>query len=112
MATLWNNRIKSFSDVFCRINLSCVYKHDDEKKAILYARLFLLRLYRWIKGQGHPRELVGSLVSEDYDQKSKGSPRTMRAKLFWKAMTDLVTLPPNVSKDIRVGTSSSPSYVR
>ena len=112
MVTLWNNRIESFLDVFNRINLSCVYKPDDEKKAVLYAHLFLLHLYRWMKGQGHPRELVGSLVSEEYDKKSLSSPRTMRAKLFWKAMTDLVTLPPNVSKDIRVSNSSSPSYVR
>ena len=79
---------------------------------MLYARLFPLHLYHWMKGQGHLHELVGSLVSEEYDKKSLSSPHTTRAKLSWKAMTDLVTLPPNVSKDIRVGTSSSPSYVR
>ena len=111
MATLWNNQIESFSDVFNQINLSCMYKPDDEKKAVLYACLFLLHLYHWMKGQGHPCELVGSLMSEEYNKKSLSSPCSMCAKLFWKAMMDLVTLLPNVSKDIRVSNSSSPSYV-
>ena len=113
MATLWNHRIESFSDVFNRITFRCVYKPDDEKKAMMYGRLFQLRLNRWMRGRGHPQELMGSFVSKESLEGSSSCPRTMRAQLFSKALTDTVILPTKFSRDISVSnTSSYPSYVR
>ncbi|KAF8332195.1 hypothetical protein F5887DRAFT_1080942 [Amanita rubescens] len=110
VSTLWNNRIESYFDVFNRISISCVYKPADAEIAEIYARLFLLRLFRWIKGQGHPPELVGSIVSEEKSSESESSPPTMRAKLFWKAMTDTVSLPATkAGKDVTIRLKYMPS---
>jgi len=79
-----------------------VYKLDDQEKAELYARLFLLRLYRWMRGQGHPQALVGSIVSEEDNKKTLKSPGTTRAMLFWKALTDTASLPAKSMKDVTV----------
>ena len=102
MGTLWNHRIKSFLDVYQRISVSCSCLAEDEDKAMLYAQLFLVRLYRWMKAKGHPRQLVGNLISEAENKKSLKSAGTTRAALFWKAVTDSVVLPVDEKKDIAV----------
>ncbi len=88
--------------MFDRISFSCVYKLVHEEKALLYAQLFLLRLHRWMKGQGHPGALVGSIVCDEDNLKGSKSPHTTRAILFWKALTDTVTLPAKPTKDVTV----------
>lgn len=62
----------------------------------------MVRLYRWMRGKGHPSQLVGSIISEAENEKSLKSPRTTRAKLFWKALTDTVVLPVDDNKDVQV----------
>jgi hypothetical protein len=104
VATIWNNRINSYSDVFNRINFYCLYQPADKAKAELYAQLFLLRLYRWMKGEGHPQKLVGRILPKEINLERSSSPRTMRAKLFWKAVSDTVTLPASKTADVTVST--------
>ncbi|KAF8318314.1 hypothetical protein F5887DRAFT_1073440 [Amanita rubescens] len=102
VATIWNHRILSFKDVYKRISCYYVCLAEHKDKAKLYAQLFLVRLYHWMRGKGHPRQLVGNIVSEADYKKSLKSPRTTRPALFWKAMTDSVVLPVDDKKDIEV----------
>jgi hypothetical protein len=102
VAALWNNRIESSIDVLTRIKITCVCERELRKKADIYARLFVMRLQRWIKGKGHPRQLVGTIISKDNNEKDSLSPKTIRAKMFWKAATDSVVLSPAGIKDVHV----------
>lgn len=102
VSTLWNNRIESYNDVFNRISFYYGCERRHERQARLYARLFLIRFYRWIRGKGHPRQLVGTVVAKDQFESSLKSPHTTRAEVFWKAVSDLVVLPPNKDKDVTV----------
>ena len=104
MATLWNNRIESYSDVLTRIKFTYACKRAHQKRATIYACLFVMRLQRWIKGSGHPRQLVGTIVSKANYEKDLAFPKTTRARVFWKAATDTVVLPPVGMQDVNVST--------
>jgi hypothetical protein len=102
VSTLWNNRIESPHDVFNRISFYYGCERQYDREARVYAQLFIIRFYRWIHGKGHPRQLVGSVVAEDKYKTSLKSPHTTRAEVFWKAVSDMVVLPPNKDKDVTV----------
>lgn len=98
VATVWNNRITSPDDIIDRILYNVVYNVDgqeDEGSAVaeLFRSLFQTRLTRWLRGEGHPQTLVGSIISQEVYQKSLKSPHTTRAELFWKAVSDLHVVP-------------------
>jgi len=61
-----------------------------------------MRLQRWIKGKGHPHQLVGTIISKEDNEKDSLSPKTIRAQIFWKAATDSVVLSPAGIKDVNV----------
>ncbi|KAF8649576.1 hypothetical protein AX14_008662 [Amanita brunnescens Koide BX004] len=106
IATLYEACINSPSDVWKRIKfIGCQCKSTD---AHLYFRLFLIRLYRWFHGQGHPRELVGTQISqESYDAGEKHR-HILRAQLFWKAATDFEVLPVGLDTRLTVTLSYKP----
>lgn len=97
VTTIWNNRITSPDDITDRILYNVVYEVDDPQgrnsAADLFRDLFQTRLTRWLRGEGHPQTLVGSIVSQEMYQKSLKSPHTTRAELFWKAVSDLHVVP-------------------
>lgn len=92
IATIWSRRITKPSDITDRIKYSLIDDHNSPAGRLFYD-LFQKRLTRWLCGQGHPKELVGSIVSEELYQKSLKSPHTIRAEMFWNAVSDLVGLP-------------------
>ena len=69
---------------------------------MVYTRLFLTHFHRWIRGKGHPRELVGTFIDEKTYQKGLKSPDTVRPLLFWNAMADVDVLPVVGLKNIHV----------
>lgn len=92
--TLWNNRITCPDDITRRIRY-CLRNPLHHPEAMLFAELFRTRFARWLRGRGHPRELVGNIVPMDMYQKSLKSLKTTRAGIFWKAVSDLDVLPAN-----------------
>ncbi|KAF8325297.1 hypothetical protein F5887DRAFT_926200 [Amanita rubescens] len=111
VSTLWNNRIESYYDVFNRISFRYGCERQHEREARLYAQLFIIRFYRWIRGKGHPRQLVGSVVAKDKYESSLKSPHTTRAEVFWKAVSDMVVLPPNKDQDVTLRLKYMPSLL-
>ena len=102
VAYIWNSQIKSPYDIIRRTHFTCAYTDTDKAKAMVYARLFVARFNRWLKGVGHPHELVGTIVSEDMYKNSLDSPQITRALLFWKAISDTSVLPVSGIKSVRV----------
>ena len=60
---------------------------------MVYARLFLTHFHRWLQGEGHPRELVGTFINEETYQEGLESPDTVCPRLFWNAIADVEVLP-------------------
>ena len=103
VATVWNNQITSPDDISERI----VYEvkalpEVPEPMRNLFRDLFSTKLTRWLRREGHPKSLVGTVISEEMDKKSLQSPHTTRAELFWKAVSDLHVLPASSVNIIRV----------
>jgi hypothetical protein len=115
VATIWNNRITSPDDITDRIVYNVVYEAKDpgpsttDSVADLFADLFRTKFTRWLRREGHPKTLVGSIISQEMYQESLKSPHTTRAELFWKAVSDLVVVP--AAGVIMVEVSSSWQYV-
>jgi len=106
VSTLWNNRITGPGDLTRRIHYR-IFNPLRSRKAMLFAELFRTRFVRWLGGKGHPRELVGGIVTEEMYEKSRKS-RKIRAELFWKAVSDLEVLPGN-GKGWKITVSSTSS---
>lgn len=92
--TLWNNRITCPDDITRRLRY-CLSNPLQQPEAMLFAELFRTRFCRWLRGKGHPLELVGNIVPTDMYEKSLKSLKTTRAAIFWKAVSDLDVLPAN-----------------
>ena len=105
VATIWNNRIQSYQDVTERLNRTvCICPtQDNPEEAMVYARLFLTHFHRWLQGKGHPRELVGTFITEEMYQEGLESPDTVRPRLFWNAIADVEVLPVVGLKNLFVG---------
>ena len=95
VATIWNNRIQSYQDVTKRLNrMVCICPtQDNPEEAMVYAHLFLTHFHRWLQGEGHPRELVGTFITEETYQEGLESLDTVRPRLFWNAIADVEVLP-------------------
>ena len=104
VATIWNNRIKLYRDITNRLDKTICLSltKDNQHEAMVYARLFLTHFHRWIRGKGHPHELVGTFIDEKTYQKGLKSPDTVRPLLFWNAMADVDVLPVVGLKNIHV----------
>ncbi|KAF8346155.1 hypothetical protein F5887DRAFT_916839 [Amanita rubescens] len=90
--TLWNNRITGPDDIMRHVQYRLINPFKSPE-AMLFAELFHTRFSHWLRGQGHPHELVGNFISDEMYQKSLKTPKATRAKLLWKAVSDFDVLP-------------------
>ncbi|KAF8325603.1 hypothetical protein F5887DRAFT_925577 [Amanita rubescens] len=90
--TLWNNHITCPDDITRRLRY-LLFNPLQQPEVMLFAKLFRTRFARWLRGKGHPQELVGSIVPTDMYEKSLRSLKTTRAAIFWKAISNLDVLP-------------------
>jgi hypothetical protein len=58
--------------------------HTDVQNATVY-KLFIMRVTSWLRGSGHPRELVGKHLDRDTYLKERDA--GVRARLLYKAVT-------------------------
>jgi hypothetical protein len=91
VATVWNNCIKSYQDVTeCLNRTVCICPTQDNlEEAMVYAHLFLTHFHRWLQGRGHPRELVGTFITEEMYQEGLETADTVCPQLFWNAIADV-----------------------
>ena len=90
-----NRRVNDIRDVINKLEFIADVEPLTELQRLL-AKMFQFRVVRWLHGQGHPKKLAGSYVSEtQYNEEKNDS--LLRAKLLLRAASDSDLVPLDAS---------------
>ena len=84
LASVYNRRIECAADILSRITWIGT-KYTQRANRCMY-QLFIMRVKNWLRGVGHPRELIGKHIDEETYCKDRWD-AGLRAKLLYRAVT-------------------------
>ncbi|KAJ7763755.1 hypothetical protein B0H16DRAFT_1527145 [Mycena metata] len=103
LPALYDRRVKNAQDVISLLRIMVVpgVAPDPTGPAALYAQIFCWRLWRWLKGLGYPKELIGVYITAEEYAEQRTSP-TLRAARLLYCLTESWTLPASPSTTLQI----------